>query len=244
MVLALSNEDEGKVRDYVDKFNLGIRVASGSDASAKYGVRGIPASALINPAGEVVWTGHPSSLSSSKVKAALKGAKKSGKGAFLSMNLQTEYSGKLKKAAGSAADGDLGKALKAVRGLLEDESLEEREEAEALEGEITAYVSLLQSQADSFLARREILTAQSIYSALSDSLKGHGEADAARAALKRIESDDRIQDELKAAELLAKAYDEIERRGKKKAAKKFESIVKNYPETKAAEKAQKFLRSL
>lgn len=244
MVLALSNETEDKVSSYVDKHGLNIRVASGSNGGGEYGVRGIPASALVNPAGEVVWFGHPSSLSSSKVKAALKGAKKAGKGGFLSMNLEAEYGGKLKKAAGNAEEGALGKALSAVRGLLADEAFEERESAEALEGEITAYVSLLQSQADSFLEKREVLTAQSIYSALSDSLKGHTEADAAKTALEKIESDDKLQDEVKAAELLVKANAEIARRGKKKAAKKFESIVKKFPGTKAAERAEKFLDSL
>jgi outer membrane protein assembly factor BamD (BamD/ComL family) len=41
-----------------------------------------------------------------------------------------------------------------------------------------------------------------------------------------------------------KAQAEVERRGKKKAAKKFESIVKKFPNTKAGERASKFLRSL
>ena len=244
MVLALSSEDEGTVAPYVDKHGLNIRVASGSNASGEYGVRGIPASALINPKGEVVWFGHPSSLSSSKVKAALKGAKKAGKGGFLSLNLQAEYGGKLKKAAESAGDGDLGKALATVRGFLADEAFPEREQAEALEAEIATYVALLQSQADSFLENREVLTALSIYEALSDSLKGQAEADASKAAIEKIESDDGLQDELKAAELLVKANAESARRGKKKAAKKFESIVKKYPNTKAGEKAEKFLDSL
>ena len=244
MVLALSSEDEGTVSKYVDKHGLNIRVGSGSNASGEYGVRGIPASALISPEGEVVWFGHPSSLSDSKVKAALKGAKKAGKGGFLSLNLQAEYGGKLKKAAESAEDGDLGKALSSVRALILDEAFTEKEQAEALETEITAYVGLLQSQADSFLENREVLTALKVYEALSDSLKGHAEADASKDAIEKIESDDGLQEELKAAELLIKANAEIARRGKKKAAKKFESIVKKYPNTKAGEKAEKFLDSL
>jgi len=228
----------------VDKHGIDIRVASGSNGKGRYGVGGIPASALVNPNGEVVWFGHPSSLSSGKVKAALKGAKKPGKGGFLSMNLDAEYGGKLKKAAGNAESGALGKALSGVRKLLADESFTEREQAESLEGEITAYVSLLQSQADGFLEAREVLTAQSIYSALSDNLKGHAEAEAAATALEKMDSDEGLQDELKAAELLTKARDEVQRRGKKKAARKFESIVKKFPDTKAAERAEKFLDAL
>jgi len=244
VVVALSDEEDQKVADYVDKHGIGVRVASGSNGSGQYGVRGIPASALLNPKGEVVWFGSPYSLSSSKVKAALKGAKKSGKGGFLSMNLDAEYGGKLKKAAGDAEKGALGKALSGVRKLLADEKFVEKEEAMALETEITDYVSLLQAQADGFLESREVLTAQSIYSALGDSLKGQTEAEAAVAAMKKIDKDESLQKELKAAELLVKAQSEVERRGKKKAAKKFESIVKKYSGTKAAERAEKFLKTL
>jgi len=244
VVLALSNETEDKVSSYVDKHGLSIRVASGSNGGGQYGVRGIPASALIDTNGEVVWFGHPSSLSGKKVKAALKGAKKPGKGGFLSMNLTTEFGGKLKKAAGDAEQGALGKALKGVRTLLADEAFPEREQAEALEAEITEFISLLQTQAAGFLESREVLTAQSIYASLADSLKGHPECAAADEGLEKIESDDKLQDEVKAAELLAKANEEIARRGKKKAAKKFESVVKKYPGTRAAERAEKFLDSL
>ena len=244
MVIALSNEDETKVSDYVDKHGLSVRVASGSNGGGEFGVRGIPASALIDTKGEVVWFGHPSSLSSKKVKEALKGAKKPGKGGFLSMNLTTEYGGKLKKAAGHAEQGALGKALAGVRAYLSDETSTDRDMATELEAEITGYVSLLQSQAEGFLESREVLTAQSIYASLSDSLKGQPERAAADEGLEKIESDDKLQDEVKAAELLAKANAEIARRGKKKAAKKFESVVKKYPGTRAAERAEKFLDSL
>jgi hypothetical protein len=244
VVLALSNETEDKVSGYVDKHGLSIRVASGSNGGGEFGVRGIPASALIDTKGEVVWFGHPSSLSSKRVKEALKGAKKPGKGGFLSMNLTTEYGGKLKKAAGNAEQGILGKALASVRALLADETFPEREEATALEAEITEFVSLLESQAAAFLESREVLTAQSIYASLAASLKGHPECAAADEGLEKIESDDKLQDEVKAAELLAKANAEVARRGRKKAAKKFESVVKKYPGTRAAERAEKFLDSL
>jgi len=221
-----------------------VRVASGSNAKSLYGVRGIPAACLIDPSGKVVWSGHPNSLSSGKVKSALKGAKKAGKGAFLCMNLKAEYEGKLKKVAANAADGDLGKALSTVRKHLADEKFQEKEQAEALEYEIVNFISVLQVQADAFLKNRDVLTALQIYSALEDSLKGLDEAAAAKAGLAKIDGDEAYQDELKAAELLLKAQAEVERRGKKKAAKKFESIVKKFPNTKAGERASKFLRSL
>lgn len=242
VVIALSNEEDQKVADYVDKHGIGIRVAAGSDGNGKYGVRGIPASALLNAKGEVVWFGHPNSLSSSKVKAALKGAKKPGKGGFLSMNLGTEYGGNLKKPAGNAESGALGKALAGVRKLIADEGFGEKADAQALEREITDYVALLQAQADGFLESLEVLTAVSIYSGLADSLKGQPEAAAATSAMKRIDDDDGLQKELKAAELLAKAQAEVARRGKKRAVKKFESVVKKYPGTKAAARAEKFLK--
>ena len=244
MVVALSNEEEGLVGDYVDKHGIGIRVAAGSNGNGVYGVRGIPAACLIDASGKVAWTGHPSSLSSGKVKEALKGAKKPGKGAFLSVNLDEEYDGKLKKAAKDAEDGALGKALSALRKLIGDEKFLEKESAQALELKITDHIGMLQEQADAFLESMEVATAQEIYAALAGDLKGQKEADLAKAGLARIKGDEAYQDELEAAELLAKAYDEVERRGSKKAVKKFESVVKKFPNTKAGKRASKFLDSL
>ena len=244
IVIALSSETESKVSDYIDNMGLDLRIASGANASSKYGVKGIPAACLIDPEGKVAWIGHPSGLSKGKVKEALKGAKKSGKGGFLSMNLTGEYGGKLKKAAASAENGDLGKALSAVRKFIADENFEDRAKATDLETEITVFASMLQSQADSFLKSRDIMTAQMVYEALAGCLKGHDEADAAKTALDNIKKDDGLQDELKAAEMLAKANDSVERIGKKKSAKKFQAVVKKYPNTKAGERAQKFLKTL
>ena len=241
--MALSNEDETLVGDYVEKHGIGIRVAAGSDGNGVYGVRGIPAACLIDASGKVAWSGHPNSLSSGKVKAALKGAKKAGKGAFLSMNLDSEYEGKLKKVAKDAGNGALGKALTSLRKLIGDEKFEEKESAQALELQITDFIAMLQAQGDTFLGNMEVMTAQEIYSALADSLKGQAEAEAAKAGLAKIEESEVYQDELKAAELLAKAYAEVERRGTKKAVKKFESVVKKYPNTKAGKRASKFLES-
>lgn len=42
----------------------------------KMGMRGYPSAAIVSPKGKIVWTGHPSSISSSLVKKHLKGANK------------------------------------------------------------------------------------------------------------------------------------------------------------------------
>jgi hypothetical protein len=243
VVIALSDEKPELISDYIDKHGLTVAIAAEAKTS-KYRVKGIPAACLVDAEGKVVWFGDPRGLSKGKVKSALKGAKKPGKGGFLSMNLQGEYDGGLKKAAASAEKGDLGKALSATRKLLTDEDFGERSLAEELEAEITAYVSLLQSQADTFLASREVVTAVKIFDALAGTLKGLDESKPAKEALDKIEQDDGLQDELKAAELLAKANDSVERLGKKKSVKKFEAVVKKFPDTKAGERAKKFLKTL
>ena len=53
IVIALSSETESKVSDYIDNMGLDLRIASGANASSKYGVKGIPAACLIDPEGKV-----------------------------------------------------------------------------------------------------------------------------------------------------------------------------------------------
>ncbi len=243
VVIALSDEKPELISDYIDKHGLTVSIAAEARTS-KYHVKGIPAACLVDPEGKVVWFGNPYGLSKGKVKQAIKGAKKPGKGGFLSMNLQGKYGGSLKKSAASAEKGELGKALASVRKLIADESFAQGALATELETEITAFVSLLESQATSFLANREVMTAVKVYEALADALKGQDEVSGPMDALAAIKQDAGLQTELKAAELLAKANDSVERLGKKKSAKKFESVVKKYPETKAGERAKKFLKTL
>jgi len=246
VVLALSDEGDELVGPYVDDLGLRVRVGSGSHANSKYGVKGYPSAVLIDPQGDVAWAGHPSGLSKGAIKDALKGARPLPSASFLACRVERELSRALSSAVKAAEEGKLGKALLAARKVAADERAEaaDKEDAEYLAGELEAYVALLRGQAESFLKDREVLTAMEVFEALADDLRGSELGDAIAARVEEIRKDDSLQLELEAAEALVKAHDLAARRTLKKAAGKYEALVKKYAGTKAAERAAMILRKI
>jgi len=73
----VSDEETGLIEKYVEKHKIGFpiaRLGSGEFEKA-IGVTGFPTSALIDPRGKLVWTGHPA-MADGKIGDALKGSKK------------------------------------------------------------------------------------------------------------------------------------------------------------------------
>ena len=239
MVLAVSDESDELVSEYIDKMGLGVSIASGFTGTGAWGVEGYPSAALINPSGEVTWTGHPSEISSSKIKGA-----KPAKGGYLSFGVDREYSSKLNSAVKSAAEGKLGKALSAAQKVAGDVKADPavRAEAEELAGELLGFARLLQSQAEGLIEDRLVLRGIEVLETLGSELKGTELGGEIVGRLKEIDQDDDLQTELAAAKAFQKAQAAIEKRGLKKAVKKLESIVKKYPGTKAADRANALLR--
>lgn len=225
---------------YVEKMGITLRTAAGFSAWGDWGVTGIPAAALIDPEGVITWAGHPGELSSGKVKDALKGAK-GGSGGFLGFSVARELDGKLKGAVKSAADGKLGKAHADALALAIDETLEQalRDEAQGFADEVLAYATLLRNQGEAMISKRLVLEGLEVFEALEGALKGMELQAEVSKRLAEIANDKELQTELEAAEALQKALEAAEKRGMKKALSKFEAVVKKYPGTKAADRAQK-----
>lgn len=223
-----------------------MRTAAGSTCgTAEYGVKGIPDSVLIAPDGKIVYRGHPLSLSTGKVKEALKGARKPPPGGFLAVPTTVEASGKLKSAVGAALEGKLRRALSVASNIAEDEGADaaEREAAQRLVEEILDHGEMLNEQAAKFLERLDLLTAVSVYERVADELAGTEVGDRAKAELDRIAKDEHLQEELEAAEAYAKLRKSVAKLSTSKKRKKYEQFVKKHAGTKAAERAQAWLRA-
>lgn len=243
VVLAVSSESDELVSEYIDKMGINVRVAAGFSSGDDWGVRGYPSAALINADGEIVWTGHPSSISSSKVKDALKGAKAS-KGGYLGFNVRRELPSQLKGAVKAASDGKLAKAHAEAMKLSQNEKLDQaiRDEAQTFAGEIVAHATMLQEQGETFIKSRYMLKGIGVLESVADAMKGTELAGAIEKRLGEIADDEELQNELAAEEALAKAMEAAEKRGMKKSIGKFEAVVKKFEGTKAADRARKKMR--
>ncbi len=243
MVLAVSDEGDDLVSKYVDDMGItGVRVGAGFTGGGTWGVRGYPSAALIDPEGKIAWTGHPSEVTSGRVKKLLQGARPT-KGGYLAYPLGREVGPALSSAVKAAEDGKLGKAILAAREAAGDETLEAaaREEAAAVAAEYEAHAELLLGQAEALIEKRAMARGVEVYEALAKALDDTDFGERAARRLKEIGEDDALQAELDADEAYAKAMEAVARRGAKKAIPKFEAIVKKYEGTAAAERARRWL---
>ncbi len=239
MVLAVSNESQDLVAPYVKKFGIPFAVGSGSKTGSALGklvgARGIPHSYLINPVGRMVWHGHPSSLKSSHIEAALKGAKRPGPNDVLAW--RGEVNGASAKALKAAAAGDLGAAFKWVeKGATPEGAMD-------LRHILNAHVDDLRRQIDRAIERRDLLVSLPALELLAKQMKKEACFGEITARLKEIEQDEQIQHELKAAEALERALAVVAKRGLNKARNNLASVAERYAGTRAGERAQAMLGS-
>ncbi len=243
VVVAVSDETDALVADYVDSMGITIPVAAGSPASPRYGVKGIPHSVLIDPQGKVVWSGSPYALSKSAVKDALKGAKKRSTN-FLALPVDSEAKGRLASPAKAMESGNLGKALPALRTLEADAKSTDDEKAEVatLIGTIEEHVVLLNGQAEAFVSARDVLKALTVFDALTKEFAGQPIGDAAKKRAADIRGDDALAKEIAGAEAFARAQEQAAKLGTTKAKAKFQDVVDKFKGTRAAERAAAMLR--
>lgn len=240
--MAVSDEDAKLVSDYVDSMGITLPVAAGSPASGAYGVRGIPHSVLIDPQGKVAWSGSPYELSKGTVKDALKGAKKRST-SFLAVPIDKEPEGRLAAPAKAMTGGNPGKALTALRAIADDAKSTEAEktDAAALIAAIEAHAKLLSDQGEAFVGARDVLKALTVFEALAKEFPGPI-GDGAKKRVEAIRKDEKLSNELAAAEALARAQEQAKKLGTTKAKGKFQEVVDKFKGTRAAERAASMLR--
>lgn len=72
VMIGLSKEDAGKVKEFVDEMGMTYVVGAGSGTGQKYGVKGIPHAFVLDTGGSIVWNGHPMAGLDAAIEEALK----------------------------------------------------------------------------------------------------------------------------------------------------------------------------
>jgi hypothetical protein len=243
VVVAVSDEPDELVADYLDSMGIEIPVGAGSPASGKYGVKGIPHSVLIDPTGKVAWSGSPYSLSKGTVKAALKGARKRSAN-FLAIPVEGAATGRLAAPAKAMEAGSLGKALPALLAIADDAKATEAEQSEAkkLAASIEDYVKLLNAQAETFVSARDVLKGLLVLDTLAKEFSGSPIGDAAKKRAESIRKDEGLAREIAGAEAFQRAQEQAAKLGTTKAKAKYQDVVEKFKGTRAAERAAAILR--
>ncbi len=247
--MALSDENAEKVEPYSAQYDLPFPVAAGSGSNRQFsqlsGARGIPHSYLVDHEGTVIWEGHPGSLSKGTVEKAVKAAPKLAN-PMLALHFSETAKGALGKAYAAASSGKLAEALKGFAKVSADERSSSGDRASASDAaeRIESHVGSIMTQIEKALERGHVLPAVRALDMLSDELKGHASGTRAANRLAEVTKDKVLANEIKGAEALEKALELGAKRGMKKAKGKLEAVIKNFPGTKAADRARAKIAAL
>lgn len=238
-MLAISDEPLDKVEPYNEQYGFPFPVAAGSKTADELGTlvgsQTLPHTFLVDAEGRIAWHGHPSQLTSNRIKAALKGVARPGDNAVIAWHGSVE--GAPEKALERAGQGELAEALK----ITESDG---GAGAQALKSKLEAHVASVTAQVEAAVERKHFARAMGALTVLAEDLEDHALGTEPNRLLARLQGDESVQRELEAHEALQKALDVGNRRGMDKAAKKLEAIVEDYAGTQAAERARILLKDV
>lgn len=192
------------------------------------GASGYPSAVLVDPSGNVVWTGHPSEVNASIIEPALVGA--------LPKPLW-DWPSEAKKVKSALQKRQLGKALAEAQ-LMGEAGTEVRTTIEAM---ISSKLTRLESARD----EKDWLRVQTLGTELVASFDGLPQRDQAKAIVDALKADKGAQDILKAQQRVAKIFaEDIKRKQIDKFKEDLKKISKDYVGTAAGRDADAGIEEL
>jgi hypothetical protein len=245
-VIAITDESmgtvESKMKDPAPEYWIGSDPGRATMSQFKAGRGGgIPHSYLIDSAGNVVEDMHPASLKDGRIEELLKGA--------FDGSLRPDLHGSLKSLVKYYNKGQYGKAWAGAARYLEHEDRVVKADAAYLRERAEACAAFRRKLVENGVKNKDYLTVYEDLADLGRSFAGMDVATWAADMKKKLDGDAAVATELKAWKVLRKAQDK-ERKAAGKAKKlgaartAYKRLVKKYPGTAAAQKAEDALRRI
>lgn len=242
-ILAVTRDDEGAVERMLQEIPLPFPVGAGSEMQKTWGASGDYGQVVLDRDSVIFYrTDAANGTWNGKLLKAMRGSDKPKEEVFLRLFPVGEYDKGLDRTRELLAEGELAKAFGVLEGLIAKDSTDEetRSGARDLLAEVDAHVERLMTQIREALARREVLLARSALDALVKELKKHAKGEPARELLAELEEDEAHAREVEAADQYEHLVESFFRRGWDKNLERFEQLVEDFPETRAAEKMSSY----
>ena len=233
-ILALTSEGESDTVKWIESKGAKYPYAYDTDGKLKraLGVSGIPRSFLVNASGEIIWEGHPQSVTKELVEKAIKGA--------ISTPIY-EWAGPAKDIKAQFLKGNFAMAIAAADKLATEDDLG-KEIATMLRGIVTKRIASFEAD----LENGEVLVAQTGAKAFAKNIKGLPEEATLKAMLKKISSDKTLKKILSTQERLADilASERKKMKDAEKLIKKLEKLQKGNDDEYTAELIKNAIKKL
>ncbi|MFT7484939.1 MAG: hypothetical protein ACI9F9_000785 [Candidatus Paceibacteria bacterium] len=242
-IIAVTRDSAASVERFLEDYPLPFPVGAGSEMQDTWGASGDYGQVILDTKGVIFFrTDASNGTWNGKLLKALKGSKRPDTTATLRMVPAEEYGKAMKSTLKLLAEGKLAKALGSLDKLIDGgtTSAELRAEAEQLKSATADHIQLLMKQCEKALGQREVILARDAMAALAKDLKRHTLGNPARNKLSELEEDESFMMELEAAEQYGHLVEAFFRRGWKKNLARFEALVEEFPQTRAAQKMTNF----
>lgn len=243
LVVAVTKEPRERVREFVKQkgLQLGCHIAIDGEEAIwdGFGITGYPYCTVVNPYGEVAWTG------SSRQFDVFREELEEACGEVLSYRVdEDETDRRFKKAWRDLRRGDYAKAIAELKRIEKRGSEEEKVHARTLLEDVGVLARSRMKRVETLAARRSYVEAEALLRVIERRFKGLPEADEADAQLKRWKKDKQVQAEIKAALLLERAAELEDNRQRDAAIDIYRAITARFGGTRAAEQAEARLAEL
>ncbi|MCB9834057.1 MAG: redoxin domain-containing protein [Planctomycetes bacterium] len=246
-VLCVTAEPKAPTEKFIEDTKLTASVAllsQGTNSALMqfYGAKGYPSSALVDPKGKVVWTGHPGGLNGKIIEEHIGGARVGNADGGLSVDV--ELPRKWASAAKSLQKGDIGRGLVALDKALADQGLAEsdRETLEKAQAEARALFESGWNTVETAAGEKRYYDALAGLEPLVKHYKGHEFGDRATARQKELKGNKELKDEIEAGRRIAGALEDLAAEKADKARRSLEGILSGpLKETEEAKRAQRIL---
>lgn len=194
----MTDEPANLVEPFIaaNKVAYPIVIEKGNKSFTALGFSGFPSACLVDPQGNIVWSGHPASLPEAQIEKALQGARPPG----------YKLPAGIKSAEKLLEKGEFGKAHEAIKtlmaGKLDDESMKAGQELlDRFEGDAKSLAEAAKVNAEA----KEYFEATGKLERLQKQYAGVPGAEGADAKLKELLADPEVKKSIKGSEQLLKA---------------------------------------
>jgi hypothetical protein len=235
-IVGVTDEAEERIRPFITKHNIEYLIAIGG--ANGYVTRGIPHAWLVSAAGDVVWEGHPASLTDAAVEKELR---------HVRLRPSFKLPKELKRAAAQLNAGQYASGLRALnRYLQKPKSDEGADAARAAIEQVEAFGAAKLKRVQSLAEGGFYLDAQAALKEVEKMFRGTAIGDQAKAQQKEWKGDKLVRAEIQAGTLVAKASELIGKKKYKDAAAYLQRVLqsKHYSETRTRGRAEELYGSI
>jgi hypothetical protein len=207
VVLNITGEPESETKKYIEETGLKSPVVfeKGLASMKEFGFEGFPSSALVDPKGKVVWTGHPGGLTEKIIEEHLVGVTLGPPSDKLTIDCELP-----KKYAATAkllSSGKLGEGRNALATAIAAKDLKEADKAplETAAADVDKFIEQEVATADAAYAEKRYFDAQACWKRISAACRGHQAGKTADQKLADLAKDASLKKEIEAGGRIAEA---------------------------------------